>query len=218
MSASSRGFDRLAPWYRALEFAAFGRDLERARFEFLGRLRECRDILLLGEGDGRCALRVASAAPQARIVCVDSSGGMIAQASARLARTPHAARVSFLKADLRSYAPAPGSFDAVTTLFVLDCFDTPGVASVIERVSPALRPGAVWLFADFVLPAGGLARVRARAWLGLLYAFFRLETGLAVSRLPDSEAMLAASGWGRAGRLDLQWGLVRSALYERRPP
>jgi len=221
MSREGNGYDRLARWYRALELAAFGRDLERARFAFLGRLEGCASILLLGEGDGRCAERLASIAPKARVHCVDSSQGMIDRATRRIAASQAEGRVTFERADLRTFLPTPGSFDAVATLFVLDCFDAEGVASLVSRVAPGLRPGAQWLFADFVLPSGGVARVRARAWLAVLYCYFRWETGLRVTALPPSEAILERAGWRRTAFLDLNRGFVRSAVFERaedRPP
>jgi SAM-dependent methyltransferase len=217
MSGARSGFDRLAGPYRALEFAAFGRDLERARFAFLDRLAGCRDILLLGEGDGRCAARLAGIAPGARILCVDSSPGMIARAKRRIPQAD-AARVTFLCADVLSFVPAPGAFDAAATLFFLDCFDEASVAAIVARVGPALRPRAPWLFADFVLPAGGIARLRARAWLGVLYAFFRAGTGLRTSALPPSERVLGQAGWALAERKEFQGGLVRSAVYLRPAP
>jgi SAM-dependent methyltransferase len=214
VSGAGSGFDRLAHAYRALEFVAFGRDLERARFEFLGRLDGCSNILLLGEGDGRCAARLAKLAPRARIVCVDSSPGMIRRASMR----PGAERVKFICADALSFAPGPAEFDAVATLFFLDCFDAAGVEAIVRRTGAALRPGALWLFADFVVPPRGLSRLRARAWLAVLYSFFRLGTGLRASALPPSELILESAGWSRAECRDLQLGLVRSAVYLRRPP
>jgi ubiquinone/menaquinone biosynthesis C-methylase UbiE len=215
MSRAQPGFDRLARWYRGLEFVAFGRDLERARFAFLGQLEHCEAILLLGEGDGRCASRLVALAPRARIHCVDSSPGMIDRARQRTAAAGAGDRVTFECADLRSFVPARGAFDAVATLFVLDCFDADGVASILSRVAPSLRPGARWLFADFVLPAGGLARTRARVWLAVLYAFFQWETGLPVSALPPSEALLQRAGWKQTARLDLNHGLLRSAVFSR---
>jgi SAM-dependent methyltransferase len=214
MKTHRSGFDWLAPWYRALEFIAFGGDLERARFEFLNRLCACRDILLLGEGDGRCAARVATLAPDARILCVDSSPGMVARASQRIPAAA-APRVTFVCADVLSFAPEPGCFDAVATLFFLDCFDAAGVESIVGRVGPALRPGAPWLFADFSLPTGGIARLRARAWLAVLYFFFRWGTGLRVSALPPSEETLVNAGWSRAESRAFQGGMLRSAVYRR---
>jgi tRNA (cmo5U34)-methyltransferase len=212
MSRANADFGRMAPWYRALEFLAFGPDLERARFAYLGRLSGCSDILLLGEGDGRCAARLAALAPQARILCVDSSPGMIERARRRVGDNP---RVSFACADVRTLALEPGRFDAVTTFFLLDCFDAGDVATIVGRVGAALRPGAPWLFADFVLPAWGFPRARARAWLWLLYAFFRWETGLGVSSLPPSEEILAREGWKVAESRTMQRRLVRTALLHR---
>jgi ubiquinone/menaquinone biosynthesis C-methylase UbiE len=213
MIGSKSGFDKLAPWYRALEWIAFGRDLERARFAFLDRLSGCRDILLLGEGDGRCVERLASLVPEARITCVDSSGGMIERASRRLAGGVGSDRVTFQCADALSFAPETGRFDAVATLFFLDCFSGPEVALLVTQFDHALRPGAIWLFADFVLPNRGFARLRARAWIGVLYSLFRFTTGLRVSSLPPSEDILARSGWVRTAIQDFEWGLIRSAVF-----
>jgi SAM-dependent methyltransferase len=216
MSVPRTGFDRLAYPYRALEFLAFGRDLERARFDFLDRLSSSRDILLLGEGDGRCVARLAAIAPHARILCVDSSPGMIRRASARIAG-PDSGRVSFLCADALAFVPEAGAFDAVATLFFMDCFDAAGVEAIVARTGAALRPGALWLFSDFVLPAKGVARLRARAWLALLYAFFRWGAGVRVSSLPPTEEILCRAGWSRLECRDFQRGMLRSAVYRRVP-
>jgi ubiquinone/menaquinone biosynthesis C-methylase UbiE len=215
MSRVAPGFDRLARWYRVLEFSAFGRDLERARFAFLDRLADRTSILLLGEGDGRCAARLVKLAPGARIVCVDSSPGMIERASRRIREAGGEGRVTFECADVRSFAPEAGRFDAVATLFFLDCFGADDVASIVARTGAGLRPGASWLFADFALPAGVIARARARMWLAALYAFFRWETALAASSLPPSEQILEAAGWQRGELVEFQWGLIRSCVFKR---
>jgi hypothetical protein len=97
----------------------------------------------------------------------------------------------------------------------LDCFTPDEVSSIVSQTGASLLPGAPWVFADFTLPPRGLARARARAWLALLYAFFRWETALAVSSLPPSEEILERAGWRRAETLGLQWGLLRSSVYRR---
>jgi ubiquinone/menaquinone biosynthesis C-methylase UbiE len=97
---SPRNFDRLAGIYRALEYIAFGRDLERARFFHLDRLSESRSILVLGEGDGRCLERLVSAAPKARIDCLDFSPAMLACAARRIVDHEAVQRVTFRQADL----------------------------------------------------------------------------------------------------------------------
>ena len=45
--------DRIARWYRWLEYASFGRALERRRLEYLAATADARRVLILGEGDGR---------------------------------------------------------------------------------------------------------------------------------------------------------------------
>ena len=215
MKSDRAGFSRLARAYRALEYAAFGGDLERARFAYLDRLAGCSDVLLLGEGDGRCAERLAVLAPRARITCVDKSPGMIARASKRIAATGAAPRVTFTCADALHLALPKGGFDGVATLFFLDCFDARGVEDIVARTGDALRPGSPWLFADFAVPPAGFGRLRARAWLAVLYRFFRLTAGLQASGLPPSEQILGRAGWVRAECRDLQRGLLRSAVFRR---
>lgn len=205
------GFDRLAGSYRALELVAFGHDLERVRFAFLPALADRKTILVLGEGDGRCLARLAALAPAARIHCVDSSPGMLARAQARFG-PEDARRIQFECADAREVSLPPGRYDAVVTLFFLDCFSAADVRGLVARIGLALQPGALWLFADFVLPAAGWRRGRARVWLQVLYFFFRWQTRLTVRELPPSETILAQAGWHPVRRREFQAGLLRTAL------
>ena len=213
MSAPAANFDPLARFYRALEIIAFGGDLERARFCLLAQLADRRSILVLGEGDGRALARLVQLAPLARVHCIDFSAAMLAHAQARLAGTEAATRVTFEHADVLTCEFRPEHFDAVVTLFLLDCFDAAQAAGLVTRVCAALQPGAAWLFADFVLPARGPARWRARLWLGLLYAFFRWQTGLRTRELPPSESLIRAAGFECAAVRNFQWGLLRSAFF-----
>lgn len=213
---SAPKFGRLARVYACLEYIAFGRELERARFCFLEQLRECREILLIGEGDGRCLARLVEIAPAARLHCVDASPGMLTRAAARL-RPVDRSRVTFTCADARTWLPSPQSYDAVVTAFFLDCLTPQSVAELAARVQPALRPGALWLFADFVLPESGFARGRAQLWLWTMYFFFRWQTGLAVKELPPSEEILRAAGWRERATRDFHGVFVRVVLFDRAP-
>jgi ubiquinone/menaquinone biosynthesis C-methylase UbiE len=206
------GFDRLAGSYRALELLAFGRDLERTRFALLPALADRKSILVLGEGDGRCLVRLLALAPRARVHCVDSSPGMLARAQARVGEED-LSRVQWECADAREVPLAPARYDAVVTLFFLDCFSGEDVRRLVARVGSALQPRACWLFADFVLPEAGWRRWRARAWLGLLYFFFRWQARLGARALPPSEAILAEAGWQRECQVEFQAGLLRTVLW-----
>jgi cyclopropane fatty-acyl-phospholipid synthase-like methyltransferase len=208
-------FDRVAGIYRVLEYAAFGRALETARFRYLDRLEQCRDILIIGEGDGRVLQRILAVAPEASVRCIDSSAAMLARAEAQVdAAVRH--RVSFECADVRTAAIESSAYDAVVTMFVLDCFSPEDVGRLVERLSASLRPNGLWLFADFSIPAGGWRRLRARLWVSFLYAFFRWRTGLTVRELPPSEDILHAAGFSAVDATTLQRGLLRTAVYRAR--
>ena len=126
---------------------------------------------------------------------------------------PALSHVTFEQADVLTASFPSGHYDAVVTLFFLDCFTPEQVGRIIDLVQPALCAGARWLFADFALPAAGLPRWRARAWLAMLYFFFRWQTGLAARSLPPSEALLRARGFHCAAEQSLDHGLLRSAVY-----
>jgi SAM-dependent methyltransferase len=210
----SRGYDQLARVYRFIEFLAFGRALERARFRHFDRLRDCKRILLLGDGDGRGLALACRLAPHALIDSVDFSAGMLKRAARRL-RPDDRTRVTLRQADALTAEFSANTYDAVTTLFFLDCFSDAQVRAFIARLHPSLTPNALWLHADFHLPPRGFHRVRARVLLALMLAFFRWQTGLAVRALPDSENLLKSAGFSRIAEVSRQGGFLRSTVFTR---
>lgn len=206
------GFDRVARLYRALEYGAFGGTLQRARLAHVDVLRDCRDILILGDGDGRFLSALVAIAPAARVHCIDASAAMQAIAAARLSDHDRA-RVTFECADARTVDLGARTFDAIVTMFFLDCFVEADVRSLVNAMAPRLRPNGVWLFADFNIPPRGLARIHARVVVAALYAFFRWQTGIAARALPSSEARLREVGLTCVAEQEFRAGLVRSAVY-----
>ena len=176
---------------------------------------DLRSILILGEGDGRCLERLVRIAPHARIHCLDASAAMLAKARARIARLGAEARITFQQADARTAALPELTYDAVVTLFFLDCFTPEELGPLVDRIARSLQPGAAWLFADFAIPLRGWTRWRARLWLTLLYGFFRWRTNLGARQLPPSEPRIAAVGFVESAATVRQAGLLRTALFKR---
>jgi len=208
----AQGFDRLAGLYRGLEFLAFGRALERARFALLPQLQNCRRILALGDGDGRCLQQLVVLNPTAEYDSLDLSPVMLSHARQRLAATPH--NIRFQEADILTTALPDQHYDAVVTCFFLDCFDEDAAAGVVAKIAASLVPGARWLWADFAVPAHGPARARAQLWLAILYFFFRWQTGIKARTLPSSEALITAAGFASIATASQQWGLLRSVVFQ----
>jgi ubiquinone/menaquinone biosynthesis C-methylase UbiE len=209
------GFDRVAGIYRLLEHAAFGRTLQRARTAHLEALRGRRDILVVGDGDGRCLEAIVAMAPDARVTAVDASAAMLARARRRVTAAGAADRVTFRQEDVRRGAWPADRHDAVVTMFVLDCFTPPDVETIVAALARGLRADGVWLFADFAIPDRGWRRLHARLVVGLLYAFFRWTTGIEARELPPSEASIAGQGFAIAARREYRCGLIRSVRFHR---
>ncbi|MFA6960708.1 MAG: methyltransferase domain-containing protein [Opitutaceae bacterium] len=209
----TNGYDQLARFYRVIEFLAFGRALERARFCHFERLRDCKRILLLGDGDGRGLALACRLAPNAHIDSVDFSAGMLERAARRL-RPEDRARVTLRQADALTADFPADTYDAVTTLFFLDCFSSDQVRGFIEHLRPALKPDALWLYADFALPPRGFFRARAQVWLALMLWFFRWQTGLTVRALPQAENLLHAAGFRRLAESSWQGGFILGAVFQ----
>ncbi|MES2438169.1 MAG: class I SAM-dependent methyltransferase [Verrucomicrobiota bacterium] len=206
-------FDRLAPFYRAMELLTAGGKLQHCRTAFLHDIPAPRRVLLAGEGHGRFLPECAALFPQARITVVDSSARMLEITRRRT--VPE--RVEFIHADLLEWEAPPASFDLIVTHFFLDCFPAAPLSAVISRLGNAATADAHWLLADFQVPPGRAAALRSRAILALLYTFFRLATGLRARSLVPPDADLEKAGFTRYRRITRDWGLLKSEWWHRAP-
>ena len=174
--------DRIAPWYRWLEYAGFGRALERRRAAFLGEVADARRVLALGDGDGRALSVLLAAAPKARIDYIDVSAEMLKLARARAGDQ----RVAYRCEDART-APLPAAeYDVIVTHFFLDCFEGPDMELLTSRISGAARPEARWIVSEFRKPGW---------FVQALYFFFRITTGLRTRSLMDHHPFLERNGF-----------------------
>lgn len=184
-------FDLLAPHYRWMEWFLAGGKLQRCRTAFLDEIPDARNILLLGEGNGRSLSECHRRFAGARITCVDASAAMLGEAQARLAKNAvDASRVAFVHADILHWWPHAERYDLIITNFFLDCFRAEQLAQIIPRIAAVAAPGANWLVADFHLATAGAQRVRSRLILGSMYLFFRT-----ITRLPAKELTAPDSGF-----------------------
>jgi SAM-dependent methyltransferase len=193
--------DRIAPWYRWLEYAAFGGALRRRREAFLFELGNPQKVLVLGDGDGRflqvfCALYL-----EARVDAIDVSAGMIELAKARVASD----RVKFHLADAREFHS--GEYDLVAAHFFFDCFDEGELRALVSRFT-----AKQFLISEF-----------RRTWwsrplLAGLYLFFRLATGLETRRLIDHRPVLEGCGYRLDREENALGGLLASELWRLSAP
>jgi SAM-dependent methyltransferase len=200
--------DRIARWYRFLEYLAFGRALEQRRFEYLAEAAEARSVLILGDGDGRFTAEFVRRNPQAAVDFVDLSARMVALAKQRVG----GANVRFRLGDARTIS-LEGKYDLVVTHFFLDCLKEDELAELVKRVSACCVPEARWLVSEFELPEAGIERAGAKVLIRVMYFFFWALTGLEVTELPNYAPALARSGFQIVSRKTTLGGLLVSELF-----
>jgi tRNA (cmo5U34)-methyltransferase len=101
-----------------------------------------RDILELGVGTGMTAKRVLAVHPKAKLVGIDESEAMLAEAD-----VAGDLRVSRLEDPLPE-----GPFDLVVSCLAIHHLDADGKRDLFRRIAAVLRPGGRFVLADVVVP------------------------------------------------------------------
>jgi ubiquinone/menaquinone biosynthesis C-methylase UbiE len=206
--------DRIASSYRWIEYAAFGRALENARFDFLPQAIHARRALILGEGDGRFLAKLVDLNRYASVEVLEKSERMIQLARARVPEAARA-RVEFRQVDALADLLPPGQFDLAVSHFFLDVLTPRDAETVIGKVDALLSPGATWLVSEFQQPPGGLQKLHARMWLAAMYKFFAIAAGLQTSQLPPYRESLKSRGFVETAHRERRWGLIRSQVWRK---
>ena len=209
-------FDWLAPHYRWMELVLAGDKLQQCRTAFLSPDLRATNVMIVGEGNGRFLVECRRVFSAAHIVCVDASQRMLQAARGRLMEHGfNTTGVEFVHADALSWRPPKAGFDLIVTHFFLDCFRLDQLQSVLNALAWGAGPRAKWLLADFQIPERGWRRRRAQLIHRLMYAFFRVVARLPAQQLTEPDALLREQGFIRRKRQVMNWGLLRSDLWER---
>ncbi len=209
-------FDLLAPHYRWMEWLSAGGKLQRCRTAFLDSITPPGKVLIYGEGNGRFLVELCRRFPQAEVTVVDASAVMLTHARKRLEKSlGGTAKVHFIHADALIWQPPAGQFDLLVTCFFLDCFRGDELRRLVPVIAAAASARAQWLLADFQVAGGGLARLRSRVILTVLYAFFRRATGLSAHEVVDPAPLLQAGGFRCEHQVEHDHGLLYSSLWVR---
>ena len=125
-------------------------------------------------------------------------------------------RIDFICADALAWTPPEREFDLIVTHFFLDCFRREQVEALVAKLARAAAPGANWLLADFQVAPAGLARLRSRLILWMLYRFFRVMTGLSARVLTTPDIFLQRNGFELQKRQVYDWGMLYSDCWQLR--
>jgi ubiquinone/menaquinone biosynthesis C-methylase UbiE len=205
--------DRIAPFYRFFEMAAFGTRLQKQRLTFQTAAQGKQRALILGDGDGRFTQALALSYPNLEIDSIELSTAMLVQACRRVPR-----HVRLIQADIFQFPLAPEAYDVVFTHFFLDCFQETQLLHLVTRISEALTPNAVWVISEFHQAEAGWRKLYTGAWLRTMYLFFKWATAIQTQSLPLHNPILQEAGFHLLNQ-KLSWdGLRVAQLWQRQKP
>lgn len=215
VEAGPANFDPLARIYRWLEWCTFGSSLWHCRCAFLDSMRDRRNALVIGDGDGRFIARLLEFNSLILVQALDASEAMLRQLLRRAA--PNHARLHATAADARKPLPFAKTFDLVVTHFFLDCLTTEEVESLAREILQKVQLNARWVISEFAVPANLYGRLLARPLISALYLAFGLLTGLKVRHLPRYHEAIEKAGFVLTRRRTRLRGLLVSELWETGP-
>jgi ubiquinone/menaquinone biosynthesis C-methylase UbiE len=201
--------DAIAPFYRTIEYLAFGTRLQRHRLAFLNAAQGANTALVLGDGDGRFLAQLSAAYPALNIHCIELSAKMIALAN------HHQPNVLFVQADALQVPFPHNAYDIIYTHFFLDCFTSAQVIALAHKIRHATSPDARWIISDFRQAETGWRKLFTAAWLKTMYALFRLATNLQTQQLPDYHRALTENGFRLCEEKRSFAQLITSQLWRR---
>jgi demethylmenaquinone methyltransferase/2-methoxy-6-polyprenyl-1,4-benzoquinol methylase len=143
-------FDRIAGHYDTMnDVMTFGmhRLWKDATLRSLGRQRHAQ-VLDVATGTGDLALALATRSRTARVVGLDFSAQMLAQAAARGRSTPATERLTWLRGDALALPFADKSFSAATSAFALR--NVADLRQMFRELARVLGPGGRVALLDLV--------------------------------------------------------------------
>jgi tRNA (cmo5U34)-methyltransferase len=200
-------FDRVAPIYDTLSFLIFGNAIRKAQHAFVDSIYGNSVVLVLGGGTGAFLPALRSRITTGQILFVDSSAGMIAQASRRVSADTH---LTFLVGTLED-VPAGFVADVVITHFFFDLFDDRQLDQVVRKIDVHTKPGSAWIACDFVKTKSMWQRILLKS----MYLFFRISARLKNRSLPNWQQTLRENGYAELDRQEFYHRFIQACIFRK---
>jgi ubiquinone/menaquinone biosynthesis C-methylase UbiE len=205
-------FDFVAAFYPLLEQLIFGSTLSRARSFFISQATQGKNVLLIGEGNGRFLFETVMQTSTPAFTVVDSSARMLSAATRRVARIECRPKIEFFHADILDWRPPLAHYDRIVTHFVLDLYRPYSMRRIIEKISRIAAEDALWINVDF---SNANQRLYQRLLMWAQYRFFRICAGIEAPRLFESGGYFREAGWQVIENRTIKQGWIAAHLMSR---
>lgn len=206
-------FDKLAPWYYFLETISFGNQLQQCRISQLAELNEVKNVLILGDGNGRFLESLLKSNSYTEIESLDISRNMIGLANARITSLPNSSKVGFIHGDVFDWDFPKFKYDLVVTNFFLDCFTYSELTNLLQKVSLSLKPQGKLIYGDFSVPKSLFKKTLSSLLLFGMYLFFRIFTRISAKTLHDPTSLLIENNFILMNEKYYLWSFLKSQLW-----
>jgi ubiquinone/menaquinone biosynthesis C-methylase UbiE len=203
-------YDNVAPFYDFLSQLVFKDAILQAHIFLANAVPAGSSVLVVGGGTGKLLEEITTKNQSGlQITYVDISKKMIRLSKKRNTRGNS---VSFINQSITDVS-FHQQFDVVITPFLFDNFSTNTTKVVFDKIDPLLKPGALWLFADFEQAAKN--NLWQKFLLKLMYLFFRIACGIEASNLPDTASLFQKCRYAAVAKETFYKGFIYSVIYRK---
>lgn len=175
-------FDKVAPYYDKVLQLCFGNRITRLEQQAIEKLSHGESALVVGGGSGRTTRLLSASNKFKHIHQHELSPAMNRMAQARGGYDNKRCTFGTDLSAIERCTP----FDVIIFPFVLDCYQESSIPLLIEEHKKWMKPNAEWLIIDFSSNGESLNRSRwlRSVFIGMLYQFFRVSSGISANALP----------------------------------
>jgi ubiquinone/menaquinone biosynthesis C-methylase UbiE len=201
-------YDNSAWFYDRLSRLVYGKELVNAQVYLLNYVPAGSKILIAGGGTGWILDELSKIHPAGlNITYVEISANMLALSQKRKTGQNEVAFVNNPVENVK----LSSDFDVVITPFLFDNFVDETVDSVFNHLHNLLKPGGLWLNADFQLTGRWWQNVLLKS----MFVFFRLLCGIEASRLPAIEKHFDAAGYNVTNDKTFFGNFITAKVYRK---
>jgi ubiquinone/menaquinone biosynthesis C-methylase UbiE len=203
---AKKSYDRVAAYYDFLSKLIYGNAIDNANAFLVSHIKPNSSILIIGGGTGHILTQIAEKFPAGlEIMYVDHSPEMI-----RLSKKKFVAenKVIFVADGIQNVTLSK-SFDVIITPFLFDNFSQNTAVNVFMDIASFLKPGGLWLFADFKAE-----NLWQKIVLKIMYTFFRLTCNIEAKQLPDVASLFSEAGYKIIAQRNFYHNFIYSIVYK----
>ncbi|MEN0054413.1 MAG: class I SAM-dependent methyltransferase [Mucilaginibacter sp.] len=186
-------FNNSAWFYDRLSRLVYGRALINTQQYLIQFIEPGTKILIVGGGTGWILEEISKLhASGLHITYVEVAANMIALSQKRNIGNN---QVAYINNAIENVSLA-NDFDVAITPFLFDNFTEQTLATVFNHIHALLKPGGLWLNADFQLTGKWWQQFLLKS----MFIFFRIVCGIEASKLPQIEAYFTQNTYKPIGQ------------------